>query len=54
MPVCDNCGDEYKNRSVFITKGNLQDWVERRERFEHLCEDCEDEYWDGDTNGFDQ
>ena len=54
--TCDKCGTEYEPYPVFIKNSfvEIAVWQERKEKFEHLCEDCDDEYWDGDTNGFNQ
>ena len=52
MNECDRCGKEYEERTVFIKQGEGLEWAIRKQKYEHLCEDCGERYWSGDFPGF--
>jgi len=54
MHTCDRCGDEYEPRIVLIRDDftEIVEWARRKEKYEHLCEDCGNEYWEGEAPGF--
>ena len=53
MYECDRCGEEYESWMALIKDdfNSVFSWKKRKEEFERLCQDCNEEYFDG-VSGF--
>jgi hypothetical protein len=48
--TCKNCGCEFEEWLALIDDSfsSITDWVKRKEEYEHLCQDCDEEYFYGE------
>lgn len=52
--TCENCGEEYEAYLLFVRDNfvDIANFQRRKDEYEHLCQDCNEEYFEG-TLGFD-